>query len=404
MSTPEVRWLTCVLASLLCGCGEVTLRLNTELPAQTPLDTLSVVDFGERFSVSSAYGMQSCGAVLVGGAAGTLVKLQADGELHRTTGRVPGDRSAARFSPVSDSVLLVRVNTPPLLGYLSLSDWSFDSIPVPEHPWVGHRAGPAVAVGSDQVAYSPTSTASVFRSDSTSDLGGAIVLVGRDGEAPRQLSRIERRAGVFLTAYLERRALGSLADTLRVVRYSDAVLESYLVASSRAPEPLGTVALPRYFDRPVPAEGIAEVPLLPPGEQQVPWFIGVRQLHRATFAPNGLLYAVRNYEARLRERTNRLGQRQEWWEVSRRGLEVYRPDGTLVAAHDVPVRVDWLRVDHSGRIFMPGAERGTVVVLQDPRDESRPCATTWPRTVKVDVEDLPAAGDGDMPSDSHRHW
>ena len=108
---------------------------------------------------------------------------------------------------------------------------------------------------------------------------------------------------------------------------------------------------------------------------------------------NSRIYAVRNYHAEWRRTRNDYTSTQGYWQVVRRGLEVYDLRGTLLGAYELPGQdpawreKGWVRVDKHGRIFLPD-EAGSVGIFQNPTVERDQCPVL-PRSIELTTKDTP---------------
>lgn len=383
-----------VTATLSCvlGCTDPRLRHLLKPPDLLPLDTLSLISVGDSFRVSGAAGTMDCGIIIVGGFSGTVLKIKADGSVDPMRGRVPGARAVSKLEKSDDSTLLVwSRRRPPFLGFMSTRDLSFDSIPVPDHPWVGDRMGPAVVISTRRIALSAVSGGFARAKPKPWFPMEAVTVLNLDGDVSAMISPVIEQDGKYLTWSRGRVEIGAVADTLLVLSISDAVLKGYVPADNHSDSLVvgWATQLPRYFVAPKPREEIFSSPFLPPGRGEVPYIIDLHHAAGATFGPGGRAYVLRNYAAEWERRRNRFTDTQGAWKITRQGLEVFDRRGQLLGAYALPTPSPaWIRIDEVGRLFFRGAEVGTLIVARDPVSDSQVCLGFPPR-IDLQIVDRP---------------
>jgi hypothetical protein len=342
----------------LTACGRPSLRTTHTPPALGALTILAQQPFSDSFPISSAIGFHDCSVLVADSRFGRIGQLE--GGVIRVMAQGPAAWRFPQLDPLNDDRVAVWSNSG--TGYLGVLDRHrgvLTPIVLSQDPWGAPAIGPLVGLDGDRYAVVPVGNPYALRREPDARPSAPdIEIHSLSGAMHAELGAVTERGGRYLTWRGARGAIGRAGPTILDLRYADATLLRY--ASDRT----DTISLGRYFDPPPIREEFRRVPWIQVPDQLVR-IVDAPAVQLAVFAPDGRLYAVRNYRFVWRQSRDPVFGVAGSWEPVERGLEIYDPNGARLGAYALPPGgVEWLRADGNGRIFAAQASR--LLIIQDP--------------------------------------
>lgn len=368
-----MRFTVAVLAGALAmtRCEEPSVTRIRARPTLPSLEVESIIFGSDSFVVSGVAVSEDCGLILTGGQWGSAIRVHPDGSQVPAHG-LGGARRELRVTDGGPGVALVWARDPPFLGILNHDKLQVRQVTPPVHAWGMVTVGSAAALANGRIAVAAFfEGAPVARPDPWID--GHLIAVSATGDSAwLDVGSIPRSEATYLSWLAARTAIGSSGDTLLALGLSDGILRGFVNRDLGFVEAF-EVALPRYFEAPVPREEVWVAEWISVGGA-MPYLIEISQVAQADIAQGGRVVAVRPYMAEWRHYKNRYVPTQGGWELTELGLEIYSSRGGLIGAFALPSeRVNWIRADRYGRIFLSDG-RGHVYVASDPTFAgTRPC-------------------------------
>ena len=393
---PERNPWPCIFAVLLtlAGCGRpgTERRIDGSPPLLDSLEVATVLLFSGSFHPSGVAGLPNCDLVLVGGSWGTLARIRADGTVDDVVGRVDFPEGRTSLEIGDGAGALAWGPHPPYLADVG-GDLSTSMRPVPEHPWGGVWTGPALPLPGGRYAIAAVSNRALARPSPRPWRPSPLIhVMDTMGGVLAEAGRIVDRGGQFRSWLAARAVLGNRGDTLRALRLSTGVLETFAPSDSAGGYALiHKASLPAYFDPPPIQEEVLSYPWITFGGE-VPVLAHVSQVEAAAFGGNRL-YAIRNYDAEWWEMDNPRVTLSGLWKPTNQGLEIYDLEGRRIRSFSLPYSdPDFLRADSRGRIFIKYGR--SLVLAHDPTYEGPACPVI-PAEIMVSLVDT-------FPRSAHR--
>lgn len=372
VSVQEMLLFRVSFAILLAGCTDVpSLSVTTTPPDGTPLETISSLALPRDVWASDAVGLPGCDVVLSSHRSGQIVRVTDRGDAVASWS--PSRRRIGTRLDVAGATVLVSSERPENLGLLRLASMAYEDWLVPHHPWGGHLVGSAAAIDSGRAAVAPVA-GSVEREQPDPWRASPLLTVVRpDGLSLMHIDSVRHHPGRFLSWRRSRVAVGASADAILVVDLSTGRMRAYSIETGAL---LEEGAMVRYFESPEPREEVWTPEWIQLGAD-LRTFYDVPHVSTVGFRADGLIYAVRVYEAEWRAGPNAYTPTQGAWTTTARGLEVYEVNGAPLGHFQLPGAVrapSWISVDGLGRVFMPDT-LGGVHIVKDPLLPDGPCVT-----------------------------
>lgn len=346
---------------------------SSPLPVRDSLKVEVTIETGGDFIPSGALRLDECRLLLVGAKWGSLVELNLSSGRERAVGRLPHFPSGTLLEPGAPGTVLAYSAYPPQLFSIDVERGVSLKIPLPAHPWSGRRvSGPVGYLGDGNVAIAAFGFGPIKAPRPWVDLPIAWV-VDRAGDVMGSIGVARDLGGRYLASVTQSVVIGRAAQSYAVaINLHDATVTWYDLHEGAIVQ-VGQVRLPEYFQSPQPSEDIWTVPWLDEGGDQVRTYV-VPQLARATVAPDGRLWVVRNGGVRWEVRDSHLGQsvyrRAGNWRIQDHWIEVYSRWGALLGAYHLPHGPpESLLVDTFGGVALVGLD-GTVVLAREPQGGS----------------------------------
>lgn len=364
------------------------MRREQSPPRRLPLARTSVISVTDSFAPSGVVGTARCEVILVGGAWGTVVRVNTDGRTDARVGRVPGAPRFASLQGTDSSGVVVWSHEPESWGVLDIDSLTVRGLPVPLHPWGARWVGPAVPLPLGRFAMAPTGDAALPRRQPVRWVSTPLVqIVDSNGRELDTVGHVGDHGGYYLSWLSSRLAVGSVGDTLLVLTLSDAMLSAYAPSAAMGESVLWKRQLPLYFRTRPPREEVRTIPWIQYGGD-ITKFVDVPHVASATFGPEGKLYAIRNYFAEWMPTRSAVLPTQGRWVVGEQGLEIYDAHGQLLGAYALPqAGVRWVSVDVRGRLFLRAATE-SLQVVEDPTFTGSRCKP-MPEVVRIPHVDVP---------------
>ena len=387
---PEPRWnqwsFVLAVVLILAGCTRTgsEMRIDGDPPPLDSLEVATILRFSGSFLPFGVAGLPNCDIVLVGGSWGTLARIRADGSVDEVLGRADYPEGRTSLEIGDGAQALAWGPQPPYLADVE-GDLSTSMRPVPEHPWGVRLMGPAVPLPGGRYAIAAVSDRSLGRPTPRPWRASPLIqIVDTLGTVVGEAGQIINRGGQFRSWLAARAVLGNRGDTLRALRLSTGILETFA-----PPDPDGGYALidrtrlPAYFNPPPIHEEVLSYPWITfGGEESV--LAHLSQVEAAAFGGNRL-YAIRNYAAAWFEIDNPRVTLPGRWKPTEQGLEIYDLEGRRLRSFSLPSSdPDFLRADSRGRIFIRFGR--SLISFRDPTYQGPACPATSPE-IMVSIAD-----------------
>jgi len=380
------RRLGCLLAATVASACSQSRDIGTSaIPADArPLAVLSRIETTVGFRPSGATVTPDCRVLLVGGDAGTIVRLSALGEVDGLSGVVPGQRQRSRLEITRSGRAMLWTNAVPYFGVVN-ERLAADSILLPPAMGGERLAGPFVEMDSGLAILIAGDPATPIRSTPASDDAALpiAILYNPDSQEVTPVGTQRRHAGAFLQWLYGRAAIGAIGDTIIVLGLIEARVSGW------APpylEPAWETTLAAAFEWPTPKEHVTKHPWVDEGGDVIDLEYMAR-LASGAILDDGTLVTVTNLGASWQPRLIGPRDRGQWF-PSAQAIELHSPRGVLLKRFALPTAepVKWLAKGSHGLVLL-GYENQILIV--NPLDLPRPCSG-WP--VRVQVRSLDQAG------------
>lgn len=350
------------------------LKVTGEPPALSPLKFLLSIS-SRQHTVTGVTADSNC-VILLATATGEMVRVQLDekplvartlslsssgivfGRLEGSAGRgLIWSMAANRIAPVSPD------------GELG------SEVELPDHPWLGRVAGPAVISREGTLVVAPLGARPEVAAPRPWIPVPLIWALRRSGEWI-EIGRLRDAGGVFKSAFAGQLRVGIVRDTVLAISLVDATLSSWSVDATFAMLE-NTVSLPKYYRQPTISEEIWNPPWIQIGGS-LPRVYAAPALAEATFDVDGNLYAVRNHDFRWHPDQSALAQQYYsdagTWIPRSKWLEVFTGAGEMLGAFSFRTKSpNWVRVGANGHLFVQ--EEGQLNVYEDPLRSRASCGT-----------------------------
>lgn len=350
---PElIRWSSAITTALVfASCGNPSIVPTTPLPELSPLPTESVIAGSDSFVVSGVVSSPTCDLLLSDGRHGGIARVRADGTVGSIVFPLGREVRGLRIEPFGNDTSLVWSRAERLLGFLDHEALGIHPIPVPVPEWDSAVLGSVAGVSGRLIGIAALSDGLPVRQPEPWSPSHLVRLIDEQGDVRSSLGVVEEVPGRYLSWLLGRSVIGAVNDGVGVLFLSKGHVTVFQLAANDDVT-IRRYVLPNSIDSPDPREEVWDPHWIQIGGE-MPHFIEVPQILAGDFRPNGGVVAVRPYSAKWRRVRNRFVPTQGTWEVEKRGLEVYSPDGDRLAAFRLPSpSVDWIQVDRHDRLFV----------------------------------------------------
>lgn len=382
-------------AVLLClgllGCDHLARHATRHIERGVLAFQTRIVQ-NDSFSPSTVVVGRHCDIAFVGSSWGALAVLHADGLFDTTARWVPGNPHFA-VAVGSGSNVVLWAHAPDWWGIMRTSDWSVTSMPVPVATWGGHWTGPATLLDDSSLALAPMSDQAAARERPKRWSSPPLVeIVDLRGQVRTTVDSLADSAGNFLPWAHAWLAVGSIHDSLATVGLLKPDLSVYARGAHGAYHVIRRVELPRYLPAYKPAEEVVTLPWIQFGGGDLFSLSAVPAITAATFAPSGILYAVRPHSVVHKTVSSALFTDAGQWLVDDDDLEAYDSRGRLIGAYELPTGgVDWVRVDEHGRLIVHATHE--VLIARDPFasvSTVSPACPPLPARLDIPTKDRPS--------------
>ncbi len=358
---------------------------------RAPLVVETRIAENDSFFPSGVVVGRACDLAFVGASWGALAILHSDGLFDTTSRWVPGNPHFAMASGSGSNVVLW-AHAPDWWGIMRTSDWSVRSIPVPVATWGGHWTGPAIVLDDSSLALAPVSDQTAARERPAKWISSPLIeVVDLSGQVRTTVDSLTEAAGRFLPWARAWLAVGKLHDSVLTVGLLEPNLSVFARSTGGAYHLVRRVALQRYLPAQKPSEEVVTLPWIQYGGGDVFSLSAVPAITTATFAPSGILYAVRAHSVVHNAVSNGLFKEAGQWLVVDDDLEAYDLRGRLIGAYQLPTGgVDWVRADEHGRLILHATHE--ILIARDPFAASTvsPTCPPLPTHLEIPTKDRPS--------------